>query len=77
VYVCIYSGAGAQNIFDLLAQFKRGDCDGTKVRLGRLQVCTGSILIMIYVESCLDGPRRQKKSKVLVLFLKQKSCFRA
>ena len=36
--VCVFSGAGAQNIFELLAQFKRGDCDGTKVRLGRLQV---------------------------------------
>jgi len=34
----MFSGPGAQNIFDLLAQFKRGDCDGTKVRLGRLQV---------------------------------------
>ena len=34
----VLRGPGAQNIFDLLAQFKRGDCDGTKVRLGRLQV---------------------------------------
>jgi len=34
----VCSGIGAQNIFELLSQFKRGDCDGTKVRLGRLQV---------------------------------------
>jgi len=45
VYVCgMFSGAGAQNIFDLLAQFKRGECDGTKVRLGRLQVSCSSPL---------------------------------
>ena len=30
--------SGAPYIMDLLAAFKHGDCDGTKVRLGRLQV---------------------------------------
>jgi len=30
-------GPNAQYLMNLLAQFKRGDCDGIKVRLGRLQ----------------------------------------
>lgn len=38
-------GIGASNIFELLAQFKRGDCDGTKVRLGRLQEFISSACI--------------------------------
>ena len=53
VCVCVFSGPGAQNIFDLLAQFKRGDCDGTKVRLGRLQVdCSLLVLCQSVVSHC-------------------------
>ena len=35
LFVC--RGPNARLIFELLAQFKRGECDGVKVRLGRLQ----------------------------------------
>ena len=38
-------GPSARYIFDLLAQFKRGDCDGIKVRLGRLQEFISSACI--------------------------------
>ena len=31
-------GTNGHYLFRLLAQFKRGDCDGVKVRIGRLQV---------------------------------------
>ena len=31
-------GTNGHYLFKLLAQFKRGDCDGVKVRIGRLQV---------------------------------------
>ena len=31
-------GTNGHHLFQLLAQFKRGDCDGIKVRIGRLQV---------------------------------------
>jgi len=33
----LFRGPNARLIFELLAQFKRGECDGVKVRLGRLQ----------------------------------------
>ncbi|ELT96852.1 hypothetical protein CAPTEDRAFT_4204 [Capitella teleta] len=38
-------GHSARYIFDLLAQFKRGDCDGIKIRLGRLQEFISSACI--------------------------------
>ncbi|KAI0220911.1 Phosphorylase b kinase regulatory subunit beta [Lamellibrachia satsuma] len=38
-------GPNARYIFQLLAQFKRGDCDGIKVRLGRLQEFISSACI--------------------------------
>ena len=41
MYCFIYDyvrGPGARHLFGLLAQFKRGDCDGVNVRVGRLQV---------------------------------------
>jgi phosphorylase kinase alpha/beta subunit len=38
-------GPGARHIFDLLAEFKRGDCQGTKVRLSRLQEFISSACI--------------------------------
>jgi len=38
-------GPGARYIFDLLAEFKRGDCNGTKVRLSRLQEFISSACI--------------------------------
>ena len=41
----LYRGHSARYIFDLLAQFKRGDCDGIKVRLGRLQEFISSACI--------------------------------
>lgn len=39
------NGPSSRYILDLLTQFKQGDCDGTKVRLGRLQefIATGCI----------------------------------
>ena len=33
----MFRGNNARYIFELLSQFKRGECDGIKIRLGRLQ----------------------------------------
>jgi phosphorylase kinase alpha/beta subunit len=41
----VFRGPNARLIFELLAQFKRGDCDGVKVRLGRLQEFISSACI--------------------------------
>ena len=38
-------GKNARPIFDLLSQFKRGECDGLKIRLGRLQEFVSSACI--------------------------------
>ena len=38
-------GGNARFILDLLSQFKRGECDGIKVRLGRLQEFVSSACI--------------------------------
>ena len=38
-------GQNARYIFELLSQFKRGECDGIKVRLGRLQEFVSSACV--------------------------------
>ena len=44
-FTLCFRGQNARYMFELLAQFKRGECDGIKVRLGRLQEFVSSACV--------------------------------
>jgi hypothetical protein len=56
-------GTHFQEFLDLMAQLKRGECDGVKTRLGRLQVLS----ITVYAGSNFQFKHRMVKRKTFAV----------